>query len=398
MSLPRQVLFVCFVLSLALIASASRAQLPPTGATTSTPVPGAGHDYLGAPAESVNPANGAVSIRIPVIMPPGRGITLPFSFAYDSNGVNYLSSKSGLTTEWFATNSVISQGGWSNTAPIMSAALIQWTTLVDGGPRQITCEAVVDYVFQDAKGNRHNLGLTSYSDPLGTGQCSINQNDWPHGFEGQLVYQGGEGSLLATTPSGWANGASAVTVTDGDGTVYNFNAHSVGPMLAGSPSSTWMGGVTDRYGNYYGGSGTPPAFNLVDTTGRTVLQDSGFAITPETVTVSGLGAPYTLTWTTLATPTFTTPVTSPVVSGNVACGAPTHYAWSTINNNDHVVSSLTLPNGKSVSFAYDTTYGQVNKITYPTGGYVRYVWGMNAQAAAATFMTTNGQSYCSAPR
>jgi hypothetical protein len=63
------------------LAPACHAQLPPISSTTSTPIPGAGHDYLSGPAETVNPANGSVSIRIPVVIPPSRGITLPFSFS-----------------------------------------------------------------------------------------------------------------------------------------------------------------------------------------------------------------------------------------------------------------------------------------------------------------------------
>ena len=42
------------------------AQLPPAGDTTSPPTPGVGHDYIHAPQETVNPANGSVSIRIPM--------------------------------------------------------------------------------------------------------------------------------------------------------------------------------------------------------------------------------------------------------------------------------------------------------------------------------------------
>ena len=106
-----------------------------------------------------------------------------------------------------------------------------------------------------------------------------------------------------------------------------------------------------------------------------MLQDSGFAVSPETVTVSGLGAPYTLTWTTVATPSFTTPIT--IISGTCSTAHPT---W----NSPKAVSNLTLPNGKSYVLTYDSVYGLVNKITYPAGGYVRYVWGMNAQAETAS--------------
>lgn len=95
MSLPRFALPLSVCISIVLVftlAPACLAQLPTVTNATSTPIPGAGHDYLGGPAETVNPASGAVSIRIPVTVPRGRGITLPFSFAYDSSGVNYLSN------------------------------------------------------------------------------------------------------------------------------------------------------------------------------------------------------------------------------------------------------------------------------------------------------------------
>jgi hypothetical protein len=72
---------------LSLTVSASRAQIANVTDSTSTPVPGLGHDYIHMLAETVNPANGSVSLRIHVPLPPGRNLTLPFAFAYDSNGV-----------------------------------------------------------------------------------------------------------------------------------------------------------------------------------------------------------------------------------------------------------------------------------------------------------------------
>lgn len=169
------------------------AQLPPVSSTTSTPVPGAGHDYLGALSETVNPANGSVSLRLPVVMPPSRGITLPFSFAYDSNGVNYLSLPpgSGATiAQWLTSFSVISGVGWSDSVPLASFTQKSWTTTSDTGTK-ITCYTTVNFVFQDGRGNRHNLGLTSYSDPGGTGPCTYNTADWPVGFDGLIITQGG---------------------------------------------------------------------------------------------------------------------------------------------------------------------------------------------------------------
>ncbi len=306
-------------------------------------------------------------------MPSGRGITLPFSFAYDSNGVNHLVISGALTNgQWQTYGTVVSLGGWSDSVPIASSVEQTWTTIPPGNPKPVSCYLVVNFAFQDARGNRHNLDLSNYSFASNpNGACMTDTQDWPANFTGQVATQGGEGPILATIPTNW-NASPAVTVTDGDGTVFSFPAG----MGAGSVPPT---SITDRNGNTITVNTTygPTKFSYVDTTGRTVLQDSGFAVSPETVTVSGLGAGYTLNWTALATPTFSTPITT-----EYGTCTTSHSGWGSIKG----ASNLTLPNGKSYSFAYDSTYGLVNKITYPSGGYVRYVWGMNAQAELASDM------------
>ncbi|MGC1614593.1 MAG: hypothetical protein WA736_07910, partial [Candidatus Acidiferrum sp.] len=246
----------------------------------------------------MNPSNGSISIRVPVIMPPSRGITLPFSFAYDTSGVSYvgLPPTTGYgAAEWQTPSGSINpwtQGGWNHSIPTTSVTSLTWKTLVDGGPTKVTCQGLVNFVFQDARGNRHNLGLTDFSDFGNDGPCTLNTNDWPKGFQGQSVSQGGEGPILATIPG---NGAmvAAPSVADGDGVSYGFpDLQDNGSWIASS--------VADRNGNTITIHSTFPTFSYVDTVGRTVLQDSGFAVSPETLTVSGLGAPYTLTWTSLA--------------------------------------------------------------------------------------------------
>jgi len=169
MSRPRHFLFVCSFWSLALFAPISRAQLPIVTNTTSTPIPGAGHDYLNGPTETVNPANGSLSIRVPVIVPPGRGFNLPFSFAYDSDGVNYLAyNTAGYGSQFWQTPSLSTlsnpwtEGGWSDTLPTISDVLLSWTATSpppgDAAPSASPlisqpCYALIDFVFQDASGN-----------------------------------------------------------------------------------------------------------------------------------------------------------------------------------------------------------------------------------------------------
>jgi RHS repeat-associated protein len=58
-----------------------------------------------------------------------------------------------------------------------------------------------------------------------------------------------------------------------------------------------------------------------------------------------------------------------------------------------VVSSITLPNNQQYLFSYDSTYGYINKITYPTGGYVSYSWGFNPLGGEAVF-TGGTKSTC----
>jgi hypothetical protein len=39
-----------------------------------------------------------------------------------------------------------------------------------------------------------------------------------------------------------------------------------------------------------------------------------------------------------------------------------------------------MPNGTSYTFEYDPVYGNICKIIFPTGGYVRFAWAVRAQA------------------
>lgn len=370
-----------FFAALLFTAHRSLAQIPSGSDTTSTPVHGAGHNYLGDLVETVNPANGSVSIRIATIIPPGRGLTIPFYFAYDSNGASYLGTAQNGSFRWLAASGITSTGGWSNTVPLLSVGQTNYT--VPGvnfvGPPVIqNCAALTYYVLQDPNGNRHDLNISVFgqSGANNGGDCAQGGAAW--------VATGGEGSIIATTsPQTAGAGRTAVTiqpvtVTDADGTAYSFPAFPV-------VTSLFATSITDRNGNtvrFNPPSGSNPAYSFSDTIGRTFINDSGFAVNPETVTVAGLTNPYSLSWTTIAAPTFTTTFTNFGLSN---CPAPTHSSAT-------VVSSITLPNGRSFSFSYDSAYGMVNKVTYPTGAYVRYVWGMNSQSESGGFQIGGGSN------
>jgi RHS repeat-associated protein len=396
-------LYTLFLVTL-LFGLSALAQMPVSSSTTSTPVPGVGHDYLGEIGETVNPANGSVSIRVNTMMPPSRGFSLPFYFAYDSNGVNFVSLNAGGVLGWLTPPvTAASTGGWTNTVPAVSVNKIIWTGVPSEGGHDTACFGYVNYVYQDAHGDRHNLNLTTYNqagDP--TGACTFNYGPSPPGFSAEVVTQGGDGSpydqgsILASIPANANTEPGPITVTEADGTVANFPMY-LNSYISGTngltTTSALATSVEDRNGNILtiSSPGDPAtAYSYVDTSGRTVLQDTGFAVSPETVTISGLSAAYQLQWTPLSTPTFVAPVT--VISGSACNFGGAHQQWAYQAG----VSNLTLPNGKSFSFTYDSTYGVINKMTYPTGGYIRYVWGINPKAEWGVNVNSQPNDQCTA--
>ena len=136
----------------------AQAQITNLTNQTSTPIPGAGHDYLHLLAETVNPANGTVSIRISPPMPKGRGVSLPFSFSYDSGSAVHLMSSGPATTLWTTNEGYLSQGGWSYSVP--TANLSGWTAQVaEADDLFATCYYTANAMFKDSGGGNHSLNL-----------------------------------------------------------------------------------------------------------------------------------------------------------------------------------------------------------------------------------------------
>ncbi|HZQ21448.1 MAG TPA: RHS repeat-associated core domain-containing protein [Terriglobales bacterium] len=65
---------------------------------------------------------------------------------------------------------------------------------------------------------------------------------------------------------------------------------------------------------------------------------------------------------------------------------------SSVSVSSAEVTEIDLPNGEKYVFAYDPTFGRVSRITFPTGGYVRYVWGLNASSTESHFTYAVGSN------
>ena len=356
-------------------AARSRAQIPQLTDVTSTPIPGAGHSYIHDMAETVNPANGSVSVRISIPLPPGRGLTLPFSIAYDSDGAHFIIGKTGGNGLLWGTNgSTWANGGWSYTVPTLSMGEV--TVPYENG----TCGAITNYLYQDPSGGRHSLDLSVIGVVSGKGLDCANSGLG-------AVTTGGEGPLLATTTSGSGTGSlcvTPVTTTDPDGTTTHFAT-----TCAALPYPAAY--VEDRNGNKVTINATPlssSAVSYTDTLGRTALSASGFdAANPDTIAVSGMSQPYKVYW---GTANWNYNVNLSPIDNNGPSGA--------FNNTGSrpAITEILLPNGQSFQFQYDSTYGLLDKITYPSGGYVTYSWGLALGEEAGTWMKSWCNGLCNA--
>jgi YD repeat-containing protein len=404
-------------LMLLLCVSANAQVLIPTD-SLAPPIPGAGHDYLGNLNETVNPENGAVSLRLGVPVPPGRKLNLPFSFNYDSAGVLFYQGNwelgYGLRSSYQSAPFAIA--GWSyglprldNFTQTFSAPFPQGVT-PDGST---VCGVTTNYTFVDANGSSHQLGLSHiYDDGPGYYGNENYQCENSHFGEADTsvmdpAYQAALTNFVpGSNPDADGPNDGQPEVAGPDGTLYVFPPSGCGTPYSPDACSRLPSGIEDRNGNILSftvsgeGLDNPQVitsstvlngFSVTDTAGRTAIAGSNFGQTGSTVAVSGFSQPFTVTWTT---PTFAGySIDAQNVSGSEqseVC-SPTQ-TLSTGSQTQSFISSITLPNGKAYQFTADPEYGTLGKITYPSGGYIRYVYGLNTSSANVNYngLSPNG--------
>jgi RHS repeat-associated protein len=387
---PRvSVLLAVFSIGSLSAAPLAHAQITNVTNQTSTPIPGVGHDYIKMLSETVNPSNGSVSLRVQVPSPPGRRMSLPFAFAYDSNGAAHVTSDGNGGLFWASNSAYLATGGWAYSVPMLSNLQFREKTPGYGGPGS-RCTYYTDYVFQDATGGRHSFYLALILSAPPTCDYAVPVVPVQQLSGGDDYYN----AVLTTSPN------LALYVADMDGTEYTFppalqahisyNGSSNGAFRSSLPSS-----IEDRNGNLLTISdlgaqgGAAGAFTVQDTLGRTLISSSGFAVTGNTVTIAGLSSPYTLTW---GTPSAAGIHIGSSLLQNSPFGCSAFPQTSASGGSK--ITNLQLPNGKSYVFSYDPTSGLLSKITYPTGGYVSYTWGTNplSEFAASEDLNQNPEA------
>jgi RHS repeat-associated protein len=328
----------------------------------STPVPGSGHDYIKMLNETVNPANGSLSLRIEAPVARQRGnVNFPFYvFGYDSGGVSTPSAwVSWSTVNGFPVGSLNMQ--WTNSSLLAGGSTPAIVGLIPGGfvanagigqtffqqnsldvqvpyNQYAVCDFDNNYVYIDPTANRHamNVGWITYSGSGNQQGCSAINVVMPGTSWGDAQY----GITLQGTQD-TSSFQTYVTDTDGRGS-----------------------GVEDTNGNCCGA------------TGMTTVANNQIA----SVAIPGLANPYKFVY---GTATINYQPNSTLFAAYSAGSCPSTLDGQVLGGNSPTaVKSITLPNStmsnlQQYVLGYDSTYGLLNNITYPTGAYVSYSWGVN---------------------
>ena len=379
----------CFSIATLLIAlsgSEGIAQSPGAIVTgeVATPIPWAGHDYNQLLNETVDPSSGSVNFSIIFPAPKSRGTTIPFGYRYSSAGVfAFTQSVTGLPV-WVPnpmdnggnTNCIGSSciGGWL-TVPQPTLTYSAWHYLNHQGESDTgaLCQYYSNFTFLDASGESHNLGIgymvplsgDSGYDPPTPGACGANGEVFSPGISGQYSAYFADPHLYGPPYS--LGDASVYVVDNASGLTYHFQTVS---SLSGEQEDfiSTVSSAEDRNGNivrFTGGGG-----GLIDTAGRPVSTSSD-------------GIDYTVNWGT-TTASYSVPANSTISGLSTPCSNGT--GTFSVSGTLRVISSIGLPDGTNYSFFYgqnnpndDTilnSYGLINEIVYPDGGWVKYKWAI----------------------
>ena len=393
------------------------------GDDVARPIPGVGHDYIKGLNETVNPANGSLSVKIDLPVPRARGITLPFALTYNSGDVYHFSSMmagaggfgNNSLTGAPLPNSRSEQGhGWSDTLPYTSISQSTFP-IVDPTYGVVTyCSLNQSYNFYDPSGGSHMLGLSAIGSTYAgnqppyeivarcSGQHIGNNNSAPtytasqFGGDDQIIGQLDAlctGSSAASAYDGCGAGSPALTVTDLAGTNYIFPAGVLsqfpGPGSA-LPKFLFPKTIEDRNGNEWQISqpGWPIGYSVQDSNGRSNAISTTYGGTqtnpspgPVTYTVGNLS--FQVAYTTSSV-NFSAGYLQVYPIATTGFGCTVNFAPN--QSGMSVINTITLPNSQSYSFEYDSAFGLLSKITYPDGGWVEYTWGLSDNnSTVATF-------------
>lgn len=356
-------LLIIIVVILVLSSFEALGQVPDPTFAAEAPVSGAGHNYVGVGAETVNPADGSLTFDLPLEPPAGRQLSMKFGIRFSGNEQDFLSNSPGSNGNlyWASIYDPTEVSGWTYELPsvaaqtsVIASAYIPY----NGCPNGVCafsldrCFATDSYIFR---------GLDGVQSSLAIGNMYPDSSNLVNYCTAAVKSPGIRHGILAIIQDN-------IQVVDQSGTTYQFPGIGGGAPDNPVMSAALASSITDRNGNQITQNGN----SYRDSTGRTAIS-WGTLGSNGAINVSGLGS-VNVVWTSGLTASAT--MTGHNASGSNGCSLSSSH----VPNPGSGISEIDLPNGRKYTFQYDSAYGKVAKVTFPDGGYVRYVWGLNPSA------------------
>lgn len=299
--------------------------------------------YDGSNFDWVDLANGGVNVRIVIGSMTAKSDESKYSLMYSSKfwSESQTYSGGGYVINWqterttFGTSTNGPNGvGWSDSRGRMTYISSQLLCLVTGHP--VTKPIQVGYVYRDDDNSKHNFPFWNMASTNAT-QCGLsahNYNGPAYSSEGQLWFAAG----ASTLPSGVGIGS----VTDSPPAVTTIS----------TPTN-----YADANGNIFSETTAANGQNFLTVNSDPISSPTyGRVTSVQVLDANGILQPWTMTYNTV---NVTTPKTTTL----------------------SVLTQIAQPNGKNYLFEYNGGWGDLSKITLPTGGYIRYEYTTFANSA-----------------
>jgi hypothetical protein len=377
---------------------------------TATPLPG-GHDYIHLFSETVNPSNGSLAFNIQLPIPKGRGLTLPFTLMYNSAGIYHLGTNFTGQLAFVPTDLKGSSLPWASWSESSFTPFSPTGQCGSQCPTFSQCNVANGFTFNDPSGTSHSLtqlGIAATSSvvpppPQNPQPCSVagpglaipTIGGTTDGKVWATFTSPGQApaSLSAVAVQNWnvqpgfnqqVNGpVGAFTVTDESGTTYFFDGNG---LYDANNQVNWENPykIEDRNGNEI----TYPSGIPTDTLDRTIinsvsggLQIGGLVYPPPTCSGS-----FPISTSVNYSVPNSHQFVGTLTNGDTAVSCPTDTMNMTVTGTQPAVSGIALPtstvsNPQQYTSYYGTfirggtanSFGLLNEVTYPDGGWVKYV-------------------------
>jgi len=284
----------------------------------------------------VDLSGGGLNMRIDFGSMSARGHESKYGFVYSSKFWSATDTfvSPGIVTSWHMERTnfgvpsgggVVNAPGWRDTRGRLTYSSTPVICLVRGRPQ--TFHILTGYVYTDENGAKHNFPNWKWNGSGAPSQCGLTKTGYFTGY-----------SSDTTAMKSSIDGFSGTITLPSGVSVGNFSAPgtiSPAPVI-----------FTDPNGNQWS---TKTAAN--GQTFVTINASSTGAITSaQVLDAAGVWQTYTVNYATISLGTPTGSMSTPVIS------------------------SISLPNGRSWTFSYGGAWGELSKVTLPTGGYIRYIY------------------------